>query len=95
MKTVTISTIVRDGEKTIENYHKLLQELVKFSDSKFYLSLYENDSVDNTRSIIEKLDWSFIENKVTFEKIGTKKDWLLVNGVYQDEAMFQLINKHI
>ena len=39
MKTVTISTIVRDGEKTIENYHKLLQELVKFSDSKFYLSL--------------------------------------------------------
>ena len=88
MKTVTISTIVRDGEKTIENYHKLLQELVKFSDSKFYLSLYENDSTDNTQSIIEKLDWSFIENKVTFEKIGTKK----FGSVVAQERVVNLAN---
>lgn len=27
-----------------------------------------------------------------FEKIGIKKQWNLVNGVYNDEALFQLIN---
>ena len=30
-----------------------------------------------------------------FQKIGTKKDWTLVNGVYKDEAVFQLISKNI
>mgnify|MGYP003557801695 CR=1 FL=1 len=30
--------------------------------------------------------------KFGFQIIGTKKDWNLVNGVYQDEALFQLIN---
>ncbi|MBK0369966.1 GNAT family N-acetyltransferase [Flavobacterium agrisoli] len=31
--------------------------------------------------------------KFGFENIGVKKDWILVNGRYQDEAIFQLINK--
>ena len=30
--------------------------------------------------------------KFGFQKIGIKKDWNLVNGKYQDEALFQLIN---
>ena len=34
-----------------------------------------------------------IQTKFGFQKIGTKKDWTLVNGVYQDEAIFQLINQ--
>ncbi|NHM07334.1 GNAT family N-acetyltransferase [Flavobacterium sp. CYK-4] len=29
-----------------------------------------------------------------FQKIGTKKQWNLVEGQYQDEEMFQLINHH-
>ncbi len=27
-----------------------------------------------------------------FRQVGIKKDWILVNGQYQDEALFQLIN---
>ena len=30
-----------------------------------------------------------------FEKIGIKKQWNLVNGVYNDEALFQLINHQL
>jgi diamine N-acetyltransferase len=29
-----------------------------------------------------------------FQKIGIKKEWNLINGNYEDEAVFQLINKH-
>ncbi|MCY1233157.1 pseudaminic acid biosynthesis N-acetyl transferase [compost metagenome] len=28
-----------------------------------------------------------------FQKIGIKKQWNLIDGVYKDEAMFQLINQ--
>lgn len=31
--------------------------------------------------------------KFGFECIGVKKDWNLINGVYQDEAIYQLINQ--
>jgi diamine N-acetyltransferase len=31
--------------------------------------------------------------KFGFEKIGIKKQWNLVGGVYKDEALFQLINQ--
>lgn len=30
-----------------------------------------------------------------FEKIGIKKQWNLIDGVYKDEAMFQLINNQL
>lgn len=47
--------------------------------------LYANIGVDNTASIA-------LFTKFGFEKIGVKKDWVLVNGTYKDEAIFQLIN---
>lgn len=42
-----------------------------------------------------------VENKASlalfttfgFEKIGIKKDWIRINNVFQDEALFQLIKK--
>ena len=42
-----------------------------------------------------------VENKASlalfttfgFEKIGVKKDWIRINNVFQDEALFQLIKK--
>ncbi len=33
--------------------------------------------------------------KFGFQKVGTKKDWILVNGLYKDEAIFQLINNQL
>jgi diamine N-acetyltransferase len=48
--------------------------------------LYANIGTENEASLA-------LFAKFGFEKIGTKKDWILVNGQYQDEAIFQLINK--
>ena len=47
--------------------------------------LYANISTENEASIA-------LFTKFGFQKIGTKKDWTLVNGLYKDEAIFQLIN---
>lgn len=48
--------------------------------------LYANIDIKNVASIA-----LFI--KFGFEYIGTKKDWILTNGSYSDENMYQLINK--
>jgi diamine N-acetyltransferase len=47
--------------------------------------LYANIGTENTASIA-------LFTKFGFQKIGVKKDWTLVNGVYKDEAIYQLIN---
>jgi diamine N-acetyltransferase len=49
--------------------------------------LYANIGTENAAS-------NALFTKFGFEKIGIKKDWNLVNGVYKDEAIFQLINNH-
>jgi diamine N-acetyltransferase len=49
--------------------------------------LYANIGCENKASIA-------LFTKFGFQKIGVKKDWTLVNGVYKDEAIFQLINNH-
>ena len=49
--------------------------------------LYANIGCENEASIA-------LFTKFGFQKIGVKKDWTLVNGVYKDEAVFQLINNH-
>jgi diamine N-acetyltransferase len=46
--------------------------------------LYANISIDNTASIA-------LFTKFGFECIGIKKDWNLINGGYQDEALYQLV----
>ena len=47
--------------------------------------LYANIGTENVAS-------NALFTKFGFQKIGIKKDWNLVNGVYKDEAIFQLIN---
>jgi len=47
--------------------------------------LYANIGTENKASIA-------LFTKFGFQKIGVKKDWTLINGVYKDEAIFQLIN---
>jgi diamine N-acetyltransferase len=48
--------------------------------------LYANIDTENEISIS-------LFTKFGFQKIGIKKQWNLVNGVYKDEALFQLINQ--
>ncbi|MGL5111656.1 MAG: GNAT family N-acetyltransferase [Flavobacterium sp.] len=47
--------------------------------------LYANIGIENSASVA-------LFTKFGFEKIGVKKDWVLVNGIFKDEAIFQLIN---
>lgn len=63
--------------------------LIKYSFYNLNLhQLYANISVENVASIA-------LFTKFGFEKIGIKKDWILLNGQYLDEAIFQLINKQV
>jgi diamine N-acetyltransferase len=48
--------------------------------------LYANIDTQNIGSL--KLFTNF-----DFQKIGVKKQWNLVNGIYKDEALFQLIHQ--
>ena len=46
--------------------------------------LFANINAENSSSIA-------LFTKFGFEKVGTKKNWNLINGVYQDEDFFQLL----
>jgi hypothetical protein len=72
-KTILISSIFRNSEKKLSRYHEQLKTLVLgFPDIKFLLSIYENDSSDNTKDILHSLDWSFVSEKsIVTENIGT------------------------
>jgi diamine N-acetyltransferase len=64
-----------------------LELLIKYSFRHLNLhQLYANISSENEAS-------KALFTKFGFQKIGTKKDWILVNGTYKDEDVFQLIKK--
>ena len=48
--------------------------------------LYANIGIENEAS-------KALFTKFGFECVGVKKDWIFSNGVYQDEAIYQLINQ--
>ena len=74
------------GNRNQQIGSEALELLIRYSFYDLNLhQLYANISVENTASIA-------LFAKFGFEKIGTKKDWILVNGSYKDEAIFQLIN---
>ena len=60
--------------------------LINYSFKQLHLhQLYANIGTENVASIA-------LFTKFGFEMIGVKKDWTFVNGIYKDEAVFQLIN---
>lgn len=62
-----------------------LELLIRYCFSKLELNqLYANIDAQNSASL--KLFTNF-----GFQEIGVKKQWNLVNGIYKDEALFQLI----
>lgn len=61
--------------------------LINFSFTKLNLhQLFANINPQNSASIT-------LFTKFGFQNIGTKKQWNLVNGNYQDESLYQLINQ--
>lgn len=86
-KRAGIGILVKDEVNRGKGYgDEALQLLINYSFSHLGLhQLYCNISEKNTASL------KLFENK-GFKNIGLKKDWNLVNGVYKNEYLFQLIN---
>lgn len=85
-----VGIVIQKNENKRQNIgSEALELLIKYAFHNLNLhQLYANISVENVASIA-------LFTKFGFEKIGIKKDWILLNNHYQDEAMFQLINKQI
>jgi glycosyltransferase involved in cell wall biosynthesis len=73
-KSVLIYSIVRNIENNIDRYHDQLRSIVQQSpEYDFYLSIYENDSNDKTKSLLYSKDWSFFQGiSIITENINTK-----------------------
>jgi diamine N-acetyltransferase len=82
--------VIQKDENRRQNIgSEALELLIKYSFFNLNLhQLYANISTKNEASIA-------LFTKFGFEKIGIKKDWILLDNQYHDEAIFQLINKNI
>lgn len=71
---ILITSIVRNDEQFYVNYYNRLKAITEtFSEYDFYLSLYENDSTDNTLDLILKQDYSIFKGiSIVNESLGTK-----------------------
>lgn len=59
-KKILIYSIMRNEAGYIDEYHSQLKKFVEsFPEHTFYLSVYENDSTDNTKEKLASKDWSF------------------------------------
>ena len=85
-----VGIVIQDFENRKQNIgSEALELLIKYSFRHLNLhQLYANIGTENKSSIA-------LFTKFGFQKIGIKKDWNLVNGVYKDEAIFQLINNQL
>ncbi|MBB4801337.1 diamine N-acetyltransferase [Flavobacterium nitrogenifigens] len=85
-----IGIVIQKEENKGQNIgSEALELLIKYAFYNLNLhQLYANIGVENVASIA-------LFTKFGFEKIGIKKDWILLQNHYQDEALYQLINKQI
>lgn len=83
-----VGIVIQGQENRNQNIgSEALELLLKYSFYHLNLhQLYANIGTENSASIA-------LFSKFGFQKIGIKKDWVLVHGSYQDEAIFQLINQ--
>lgn len=78
---ILICSIIRNDEHFIDNYYNRLKAIVSdFKQYDFYLSIYENDSTDNTKQKIMSKDFSmfsgfsFISENLNTKYYGSVKD---------------------
>jgi hypothetical protein len=71
---VLLYSIVRNIEPKFDQYYQQIKKIVKsFPEYEFYLSIYENDSTDRTKSRLHTTDWSFLKGvSVVTENIDTE-----------------------
>jgi glycosyltransferase involved in cell wall biosynthesis len=73
-KSVLIYSIVRNMGQGANRYYNQIKAIVDASpEYDFYLSIYENDSTDKTKSLLLSKDWSFFKGiSIITENINTK-----------------------
>ena len=71
---VLVYSIIRNREQNINRFYSQLKKLVAESpEFDFYLSIYENDSEDQTKQQIFSKDWSFFKGvSIISENINTQ-----------------------
>jgi diamine N-acetyltransferase len=79
--------ILNDANRNLKIGSEALELLIRYSFRHLNLhQLYANIGIQNEAS-------KALFTKFGFQCIGVKKDWNLINGRYQDEAIYQLINQ--
>lgn len=83
-----IGIVIQTDENRNQNIgSEALALLIKYSFGHLNLhQLYANIGEENEAS-------KALFTKFGFQCIGIKKDWNLVNGIYKDEAIYQLVNQ--
>jgi glycosyltransferase involved in cell wall biosynthesis len=71
---VLLYSIVRNIESKFDQYAYQIKKIVKtFPEYEFYLSIYENDSNDKTKTMLHSTDWSFLNGvSIVTENINTE-----------------------
>lgn len=71
---VLVYSIIRNRGRYMESFYTQLKKMVQsYPQYEFYLSIYENDSTDNTKEKIFNKDWSFFKGvSITSENINTQ-----------------------
>ena len=82
-----VGIVIQNNKNRKQNFgSEALGLLIEYAFCNLNLhQLYANIGTENVASIA-------LFTKFGFEMIGVKKDWTFVNGIYKDEAVFQLIN---
>jgi len=73
-ENVLIYSIIRNNASSLDRYYKQIKSFVtELGDYNFYLSIYENDSNDGTKTKVSQYDWSFLKGfSLTLENVGTE-----------------------
>lgn len=71
---ILVYSIIRNRASNINKFYAQLHKMVKTNpEYEFYLSIYENDSIDGTKQLLFSKDWSFFKGvSIITENIETK-----------------------
>lgn len=91
MKNILICTIARNVGEKIPRYEAQLRALVEEfkNEYRFKISIYENDSTDNTKQLLSNIDFSIFEDySLQIENIRTN----YIGSVVSEERVMNLAN---
>lgn len=84
MSKILISTIMRNCDNNLGKYFSSIKKLIDNSDDEFYVSIYENDSIDGTKEILNTINDS--RYNIKMENIGT----LMYNSISCEDRVKNL-----